>query len=229
MSSPPVRRSSTHTNAELTSSIAENGIAAEEGRAAIREVDPHTGDHRVYATGLRNPVGMTWERSTGALWVAVNERDELGGDLVPDYMTAVREDAFYGWPYSCYGAHVDTRVKPQRPDLVEPATVPDYALGAHTASLGLAFAERAVGLGPGMFVGQHGSWNRKPRSGYRVIFVPFADGRPAGPPIEVLSGFVRDNGEAMGRPVGVAVDARGALIVADDVGNTIWRVTSSGG
>ena len=207
------------------SNVAENGMEAEEGRAAVWEVDLKTGSRRIYATGLRNPVGMTWEPSTGALWVSVNERDELGGDLVPDYMTTVRDGGFYGWPYSYYGAHVDTRVKPQRPDLVSRAIVPDYALGAHTASLGLVYADDALGFGPGMFVGQHGSWNREPRSGYKVIFVPFAEGRPSGMPVDVLTGFVQENGDAMGRPVGVALDARGALLVADDVGNTVWRVS----
>ena len=209
------------------SNVAENGIDKEEGRAAIWEVDPRTRQFRVFATGLRNPVGMAWEPQSGALWTSVNERDELGGDLVPDYMTTVRDGAFYGWPYSYYGAHVDTRVKPQRPDLVARAVVPDYALGAHTASLGLAYAQNAAGYGPGMFVGQHGSWNRKPRSGYKVIFVPFAEGQPSGQPIDVLTGFVRDNGDAMGRPVGVAIDARGGLLVADDVGNTVWRVSAA--
>lgn len=207
------------------SNAAENGIAAEEGRAAIWEIDASSGRSRVFASGMRNPVGMAWEPQTGALWVAVNERDELGGDLVPDYMTAVHDGAFYGWPYSYYGPHVDTRVKPQRPDLVSRAVVPDYALGAHTASLGLAYGDGALGLGQGMFVGQHGSWNRKPRSGYKVIFVPFAEGRPAGAPIDVLTGFVTPDGHAMGRPVGVAVDPAGALLVADDVGNTVWRVS----
>jgi glucose/arabinose dehydrogenase len=157
----------------------------------------------------------------------VNERDELGSDLVPDYMTAVRDGGFYGWPYSYYGAHLDSRVKPQRADLVAAAIVPDYALGAHTASLGLAYADAAAGYGPGMFVGQHGSWNRKPRSGYKVIHVPFTDGHPSGPPVDVLSGFVRDNGDAMGRPVGVAVDRLGGLLVADDVGNAVWRVAAA--
>jgi len=207
------------------SNVAENGIPAEERRAAVWEIDPHTGASRIYASGLRNPVGLAWARPTGALWVAVNERDELGGDLVPDYMTAIRDGGFYGWPYSYYGPNVDTRVKPQRPDLVERAIVPDYALGAHTASLGLAYSDGALGFGPGMFVGQHGSWNREPRSGYKVIFVPFADGRPSGQPVDVLTGFVLENGDAMGRPVGVAVDRRGGLLVADDVGNTVWRVT----
>jgi glucose/arabinose dehydrogenase len=190
-------------------------------------VDPRRGTHRVYASGLRNPVGMAWEPTRQALWVAVNERDELGNDLVPDYMTAVRDGGFYGWPFSYFGAHVDARVTPQRPDLVAAAIVPDYALGAHTASLGLAYAD-ATALPPpfqrGMFVGQHGSWNRRPRSGYKVIFVPFRDGMPAGGPSDVLTGFVTDDGDAYGRPVGVALDRTGALLVADDVGDAIWRV-----
>ena len=209
------------------SNVGENGIAAEEGRAAIWEIDPATGNHRVFATGLRNPVGMAWEPESGVLWVAVNERDELGSDLVPDYMTAVHEGGFYGWPYSYYGQHVDTRVKPQRPDLVAKAIAPDYALGPHTASLGLAYATTTslpARFQHGMFVGQHGSWNRQPRSGYKVIFVPFRDGRPSGDPIDVLTGFLADKGDAYGRPVGVAVDKGGALLVADDVGNTVWRV-----
>jgi glucose/arabinose dehydrogenase len=173
---------------------------------------------------------MAWEPDRGALWVAVNERDELGSDLVPDYMTSVREGGFYGWPYSYYGAHIDSRVKPQRPDLVARAIVPDYALGSHTASLGLAWSG-ATALPPefvgGMFVGQHGSWNRAPRSGYKVIFVPFSRGVPSGDPVDVLTGFVRENGDAMGRPVGVTIDRAGALLVADDVGNTVWRVTAA--
>lgn len=209
------------------SNVAENGIEQEEGRASIWEIDPRTGSHRVFASGLRNPVGMAWEPESGALWVAVNERDELGSDLVPDYITSVRDGGFYGWPYSYYGAHVDERVKPQRPDLVATAIAPDFALGPHTASLGLAYSD-GTGLGSrfgrGMFVGQHGSWNREPRSGYKVIFVPFNGGKPSGDPVDVLTGFVLDNGDAMGRPVGVAIDARGGLLVADDVGNTVWRV-----
>jgi len=212
------------------SNAAEHGIEKEEGRAAIWEVDPRTGSHRIFASGLRNPVGMAWEQESGALWVSVNERDELGSDLVPDYMTAVRDGAFYGWPYSYYGQHVDCRVKPRRPDLVATAIAPDYALGPHTASLGLASSRGTTLPAPfdgGMFVGQHGSWNRKPRSGYKVIFVPFTGGRPSGPPIDVLTGFVEADGEARGRPVGVAIDKRGALLVADDVGNTIWRVTGT--
>ena len=212
------------------SNVGENGMDQEEGRAAIWEIDPKTGAHRVFASGLRNPNGMAFEPSTGALWTAVNERDELGSDLVPDYMTSVKDGGFYGWPYSYYGRHVDERVKPQRPDLVAQAIVPDYALGAHTASLGLA-SSRGTSLPDqyrsGMFVGQHGSWNRKPRSGYDVIFVRFEDGRPTGPPLPVLTGFVTDDGNAHGRPVGVALDKQGALLVADDVGNTIWRVTDA--
>jgi glucose/arabinose dehydrogenase len=213
------------------SNAAENGIAAEEGRAAVWEVDPATGGHRVFASGLRNPVGLAWAPGGNALWVAVNERDELGSDLVPDYMTSVQEGAFYGWPYSYYGQHVDARVRPQRPDLVASALVPDYALGPHTASLGLASSEGSS-LGPafadGMFVGQHGSWNRRPASGYRVIFVPFTAGKPSGAAVEVLTGFLGERGDAFGRPVGVAIDRRGALLVADDVGNTVWRVTGPG-
>lgn len=212
------------------SNVAENGIAAEQGRAAIWQVDIASGAHRVFASGLRNPNGMAWNPASGMLWVAVNERDELGSDLVPDYMTTVRDGGFYGWPYSYYGAHVDTRVKPQKPDLVAKAIAPDYALGPHTASLGLCSAQGnslPVAYAHGMFVGQHGSWNRKPRSGYKVIFVPFNSGAPSGMPVDVLSGFLSDDGEAYGRPVGVAIDRPGALLVADDVGNTIWRVTAA--
>ena len=212
------------------SNVAENGITAEWERAAIWEVDRSTGRHRIFASGLRNPNGLAFEPATGVLWTAVNERDELGGDLVPDYMTSVRDGGFYGWPYSYYGDHVDERVKPPRPDLVEIAIVPDYALGAHTASLGLALAEGAglpVQFGDGIFVGQHGSWNRRPHSGYEVIFVPFENGRPAGDPVDVLTGFLSPEGEAYGRPVGVAIDRQGALLVADDVGNRIWRVTAA--
>ena len=214
------------------SNVAENGMEAEDERAAILEIDPATGMHRVYASGLRNPVGLAWEPVTGMLWTAVNERDELGSDLVPDYMTSVREGGFYGWPYSYFGANVDERVEPQRPDLVAKAIVPDYALGPHTASLGLVWAKGTTlpaRFDGGMFVGQHGSWNRKPPSGYRVIFVPFSEGKPSGPAIDVLTGFLdAEKGEAHGRPVGVAIDTRGALLVADDVGNVVWRVTASG-
>jgi glucose/arabinose dehydrogenase len=212
------------------SNVGENGIDNEEGRAAIWEVDAKSGAHRIFASGLRNPNGMAWEPRTGALWTSVNERDELGNDLVPDYMTSVRDGGFYGWPYSYYGQHVDARVKTQRPELVERALVPDYALGAHTASLGLVASEGTSlpdAYRSGMFVGQHGSWNRKPRSGYDVIFVPFADGKPAGAPLPVLTGFVSDDGDANGRPVGVAIDRQGALLVADDVGNSVWRVTGA--
>jgi glucose/arabinose dehydrogenase len=212
------------------SNVAENGIEAEEGRAAIWEIDPGSGAHRVLATGLRNPVGLAWEPASGALWAAVNERDELGSDLVPDYMTSVRDGGFYGWPYSYYGQNVDSRVKPPRPDLVARAIKPDYALGPHTASLGLVHSAGnalPAEFQNGMFVGQHGSWNRKPFSGYRVIFVPFSGGAPSGPPADVLTGFVNDRGEAMGRPVGVALDKQGALLVADDVGNAVWRVSGT--
>jgi glucose/arabinose dehydrogenase len=210
------------------SNVGENGLEHEVGRAAIHEIDLATGQSRIYASGLRNPNGLAWEPRSGALWVAVNERDEIGSDLVPDYMTSVRDGGFYGWPYSYYGQHVDERVRPPRPDLVAKALVPDYALGAHTASLGLAFYDAdalPARYSGGAFIGQHGSWNRKPRSGYKVIFVPFADGRPAGPPEDVLTGFLSADGKAYGRPVGVAVDRAGALLVADDVGNVVWRVT----
>jgi glucose/arabinose dehydrogenase len=212
------------------SNAGENGMDAETGRAAIVEIDLATGQSHPFATGLRNPVGLAFEPESGALWVAVNERDELGSDLVPDYMTAVKEGGFYGWPYSYYGDHLDPRVSPQRPDLVAKAIVPDYALGPHTASLGLAFddatllPERYRG---GAFVGQHGSWNRDPPSGYKVIFVPFSGGRPSGPPEDVLTGFRSTDGDALGRPVGVAIDKTGALLVADDVGNIVWRMTPS--
>jgi glucose/arabinose dehydrogenase len=211
------------------SNVAENGMAEEEGRAAIWELDPRSGSKRLFATGLRNPNGMAWEPESGALWTAVNERDELGPDLVPDYMTSVKDGGFYGWPYSYYGGNVDERVAPQRPDLVAKAIKPDYALGSHTASLGLASArgaKLAAGFEDGMFVGQHGSWNRKPPSGYKVIFVPFANGRPSGPARDVLTGFLSSEGEAWGRPVGVVIDARGGLLVADDVGNVVWRVAA---
>ncbi len=212
------------------SNVAENGMAQEAGRAAILEIDARTGAQAVYASGLRNPNGLAWEPVTGQLWTVVNERDELGSDLVPDYLTSVRAGGFYGWPYSYYGPIVDERVRPQRPDLVARAIKPDYALGPHTASLGLALADGAKlpdRFRSGMFIGQHGSWNRKPLSGYRVIFVPFSNGRPSGPPIDLLTGFVDDDGNARGRPVGVAVDRQGGLLVADDVGNVIWRVTAN--
>jgi glucose/arabinose dehydrogenase len=210
------------------SNVGENGIENETNRAAILEVDRATAKVRVFASGLRNPNGLAWQPESGALWTVVNERDEIGSDLVPDYMTSVKDGGFYGWPYSYYGQHVDVRVKPQRPDLVASAIIPDYALGAHTASLGLAFNTSKLlpaHYANGVFIGQHGSWNREPPSGYKVIFVPFAGGQPSGDAEDVLSGFLNDKGEAQGRPVGVTFDHAGALLVADDVGNTIWRVT----
>ncbi len=211
------------------SNVSERGMAAEVGRAAIWEVDVHTGAHRIFSSGLRNPNGMAWEPATEALWTVVNERDELGSDLVPDYLTSVRDGSFYGWPYSYFGQHLDLRAQPQQPALVAQAAVPDYALGTHTASLGLV---SSVGnsLPPifanGMFIGQHGSWNRQPHSGYKVIFVAFEAGRAVGLPLDVLTGFLSKEGNAFGRPVGVVLDKKGALLVADDVGNVIWRVTS---
>ncbi|MCO4316240.1 sorbosone dehydrogenase family protein [Phyllobacterium sp. 21LDTY02-6] len=212
------------------SNVGENGMAAEKNRANVLEIDLETGAQRVFASGLRNPNGLSWNPDNGALWVAVNERDEIGSDLVPDYMTSVKDGGFYGWPYSYYGQTVDVRVKPQNPDLVARAIKPDYALGAHTASLGLAF-NKGMALGPdyanGAFVGQHGSWNRKPRSGYKVIYVPFENGQPSGRPKDVLTGFVDEgSGKAFGRPVGVAIARDGALLVADDAGNKVWRVTA---
>ncbi len=213
------------------SNVAENGIDKEDGRAAIWELDLKTGNKRIFATGLRNPNGMAWEPESGALWTAVNERDELGSDLVPDYMTSVQDGGFYGWPYSYFGQHVDTRVTPPRPDLVALAIAPDYALGPHTASLGLASAlgtSLPASFQHGMFVGQHGSWNRKPHSGYKVIFVPFSGSKPTTEPVvDVLTGFITAEGKALGRPVGVALDSKGALLVADDVGNIIWRVSAA--
>jgi len=209
------------------SNVAERGMAVEAERAAIWEVDIQSGARRIFASGLRNPNGLAWEPASGALWTVVNERDELGSDLVPDYMTSVRDGGFYGWPYSYYGQHIDTRVTPQRPDLVARAIAPDYALGAHTAPLGLASSVGTTlpaAFANGMFIGQHGSWNRRPHSGYKVIFVPFEKGKPAGLPVDVLSGFLSADGKAFGRPVGVALDMQGALLVADDVGNVIWRV-----
>jgi glucose/arabinose dehydrogenase len=211
------------------SNVAERGMAAEVGRAAIWEVDVQSGAHRVFASGLRNPVGMAWDSAGSTLWTVVNERDELGSDLVPDYLTSVLDGAFYGWPYSYFGANVDTRVEPAQPQLVATAKVPDYALGPHTASLGLASSSGSTlpaRFAEGMFIGQHGSWNRKPHSGYKVIFVPFRNGKPAGMPIDVLSGFLSEAGDALGRPVGVVIDRKGALLVADDVGNVIWRVSA---
>lgn len=211
------------------SNVGENGMDNEVNRAAILEVDLKNGQVRPYATGLRNPNGMDWHPATGQLWTVVNERDELGSDLVPDYLTSVREGAFYGWPYSYFGQHVDTRVEPQKPELVQKAVVPDYALGSHTASLGLVFYEGKLlpeRYSGGAFIGQHGSWNRQPVSGYEVIFVPFKDGHPNGQAEDILTGFVNTEAEiSFGRPVGVVEDKHGALLVADDVGNVIWRVT----
>jgi len=210
------------------SNVGERGMAAEAGRASIWAIDLQTGSQRIFASGLRNPNGLAWEPVSGALWTVVNERDELGDDLVPDYLTAVRDGAFYGWPYSYFGAHVDSRVQPPRPDQVAQALAPDYALGSHVAPLGLAWSDEARLPEPyvhGMFIGEHGSWNRKPRSGYKVVFVPFSLGKPNGSPLDVLTGFVSPGGDAYGRPVGVAIDRKGALLVADDVGNVIWRVT----
>lgn len=210
------------------SNVGENGLDREYQRAAILEVDLATRKLRMFASGLRNPNGMAWQGET--LWTVVNERDELGSDLVPDYLTSVKDGGFYGWPYSYYGQHVDERVEPQKPELVARAIVPDYALGNHTASLGLAFSAGAPlpeRLREGAFVGQHGSWNRDPPAGYKVIFVPFRDGRPDGMPMDVLTGFISPDGDAYGRPVGVAIDAEGALLVADDVGNVVWRVAPS--
>lgn len=208
------------------SNAGENGLEAEEERACIWEVDPKTGQHRIFASGLRNPNGLAWSPG-GALWTTVNERDEIGGDLVPDYMTAVKDGAFYGWPWSYYGQHIDDRVTPQNLQMVAKAIAPDYALGTHTASLGLAFAQGAdLGsqFSSGVFIGQHGSWNRKPINGYAVVFVPFAGENPSGPPVDVLS-FLTPDDVAHGRPVGVAIDTKGALLVADDTANMVWRVS----
>ncbi len=211
------------------SNIADSGMAVEEGRAAIWEVTLATGAHRVFASGLRNPVGIDWEPATATLWTAVNERDMLGDNLVPDYMTSVKDGAFYGWPYSYWGQTVDTRVQPQDAALVAKAIAPDYALGAHTASLGLHFYTGAAlpeKYRGGAFVGQHGSWNRSVPSGYKVVYVPFANGMPAGEAQDVLTGFLNAKGEAQGRPVGVATDRTGALLVADDAGDIVWRVAA---
>lgn len=213
------------------SNVGEAGMAAEEERAAILAVDIRTGKRTVFASGLRNPNGLAWHPVSGELWTVVNERDELGNDLVPDYLTSVKADGFYGWPYSYFGQHIDERVTPQQPELVRRAIVPDYALGAHTASLGLAWSagnSLPSIFSQGMFIGQHGSWNREPASGYKVVFVPFIDGKPSGaPPVDVLTGFLSEDGDAYGRPVGVIVDGKGALLVADDVGNIIWRVSAA--
>ncbi len=212
------------------SNVAEKGVEKEEGRAAILAIDLAAGTSRIFASGLRNPNGMDFEPNTGQLWTVVNERDEIGDDLPPDYLTSVKDGGFYGWPYSYWGKNVDERVKPPRPDLVATALTPDYALGAHTASLGMTFAKSRnfpERFREGAFIGQHGSWNRSNYAGYKVVFVPFRDGKPSGPPQDVLTGFMKDtdSGVTYGRPVGVTFDTRGGLLVADDVGNTIWRVT----
>jgi glucose/arabinose dehydrogenase len=212
------------------SNVAELGMENEVNRAAILEIDLAKGTTRLFASGLRNPNGLAWHPQTGQLWTTVNERDEIGSDLVPDYMTSVKDGGFYGWPYSYFGQNVDTRMQPPRPDLVEKAIVPDYALGAHTASFGIAFyrgnalPKRYAG---GAFVAQHGSWNRKPHSGYKVIYVPFEQGKPSGPAVDVLTGFLSEDGKALGRPIGIGIDKTGALLVSDDVGNIVWRVTSA--
>ncbi len=213
------------------SNVAENGMDKEVNRAAILEIDLATKATRLFASGLRNPNGMGWEPQTGVLWTVVNERDELGSDLVPDYLTSVKDGGFYGWPYSYYGKHVDDRIKPPRPDLVAKAIVPDYALGNHVAPLGMVFYEGTLlpQFAGGAFIGQHGSWNRTPLNGYNVVFVPFQGGKPNGPPRDILTGFVNKDGDAYGRPVGVAVDKAGAVLVADDVGNVIWRVAPAAG
>ena len=215
------------------SNITENGIGAELDRAAIWEIDRATGAHRLYATGLRNPNGLQFEPVTHTLWAVVNERDELGPDLVPDYLTSVKDGAFYGWPYSYYGQHIDPRVRPQRPDLVARAIPPDYALSSHVAPLGMVFytgTDLPAAWRGGAFVGEHGSWDRGALNGYKVVYVPFAGGRPSGMAQDVVTGFLTPDGKkARGRPVGLAVDARGGLLIADDVGNTVWRVTAAGG
>lgn len=211
------------------SNITERGMAAEVDRAMVWQVDAQTGAHKPYATGLRNPTALAIQPGSGELWAVVNERDELGPNLVPDYLTSVREDGFYGWPYSYWGQNLDPRVRPQDPEKVASAIRPDYSLGSHVAALGVAFSTPAMGdqFTDGVFVGEHGSWNRSVPSGYKVIFVPFRDGRPAGPPTEFVTGFLGEDGKTYGRPVGVTVDPEGALIVADDLSNTIWRVTPS--
>jgi glucose/arabinose dehydrogenase len=210
------------------SNVGENGLEKELDRALIYEVDVATGTKRIFASGLRNPNGMDWEPKSGALWTVVNERDELGNDLVPDYLTEVKDGAFYGWPFSYFGANVDDRITPRNPEVIKTAIAPDYALGAHTASLGLLFMDNdkfPANFRGGAFVAQHGSWNRDPIAGFKVIFVPFRDGRPEGMPRDVVTGFVNANHESMGRPVGLTTDKSGALLVADDVGNRVWRVS----
>ena len=213
------------------SNAAENGMEAEKGRAAIWEIDRATGAARIYASGLRNPNGLTFNPDSGMLWAVINERDELGPDLVPDYMTSVQDGAFYGWPYSYYGNHVDERVRPARPDLVETAIAPDYALSSHVAALGLVFTNGAAmpeTYANGAFVGQRGSWNRDTFNGYKVSYVPFVNGVPDGMAQDVVTGFLQDD-QARGRPVGLGIDGTGALLIADDAGNTVWRVAAADG
>jgi len=212
------------------SNITENGMPAELGRASIWQIDRTTGAHREYATGLRNPNGLQFEPQTHILWAVINERDELGPDLVPDYLTSVRDGGFYGWPYSYYGQHIDPRVQPQRPDLVAKAIAPDYALSSHVAPLGLVFSSGAnlpAHYRSGAFVGEHGSWDRPVLNGYKVVYVPFVDGRPSGPPEDVVTGFLVDGDKARGRPVGLAMDGKGGLLIADDTGNSVWRVSAA--
>jgi glucose/arabinose dehydrogenase len=212
------------------SNVGENGLQAEYQRAAIWEVDRATGAHRIFASGVRNPTGLQWEPTTGKLWAIANERDEIGPDLVPDYLTSVQDGGFYGWPYSYYGQHLDPRVQPQRPDLVARASVPDYALSSHVAPLGFAMSSGhglPANYESGAFVGEHGSWDRTPLNGYKVVFVPFKDGKPSGPAQDVVTGFLDANNHTHGRPVGLAVDRTGALLIADDVGNAVWRVSSA--
>ncbi len=209
------------------SNIGERGLELEEDRAVVWQINAETGAHKLFATGLRNPTALTIQPETGELWAVVNERDELGPNLVPDYLTSVQEGGFYGWPYSYWGQHEDPRVRPQDPDKVASAITPDYALGSHVAALGVDFSDDSMGteFSDGVFVGEHGSWNRPDPVGYKVVFVPFANGRPVGDPIDFVTGFIDEDGKTRGRPVGVTVDPSGALIVADDLANTIWRVT----
>ena len=214
------------------SNVAENGMAAETNRAAIWAIDRKTGASRVFASGLRNPNGLQFQPDTGALWAVVNERDELGPNLVPDYMTSVQEGGFYGWPWSYYGQHVDVRVSPPRPDMVAKAIPPDYALTSHVAPLGLVFTKGSampVPYADGAFVGEHGSWNRDVYHGYKVVFIPFQNGKPAGKAQDVVTDFLNAKGEARGRPVGLGIDGTGALLIADDAGGTVWRVSSADG
>lgn len=212
------------------SNVGENGLQAEYQRAAIWEVDRATGAHRIFASGVRNPTGLQREPTTGKLWATANERDEIGPDLVPDYLTSVQDGGFYGWPYSYYGKHLDPRVQPQRPELVARAIVPDYALSSHVAPLGFAMSSGhglPANYESGAFVGEHGSWDRTPLNGYKVVFVPFRDGKPSGPAQDVVTGFLDADNHTHGRPVGLAVDRTGALLIADDVGNTVWRISSA--